>query len=88
MQKKVVIAMISIIILNYNAGQLLIDCVDSIINSNLKEFEIILVDNASVDSSHLKCKEKFNDIELISNKENFSQCDCILVESLLNIDVG
>ena len=24
----------------------------------------------------------------ISNKENFSQCDCILVESLLNIDVG
>ena len=53
----------------------MIDCVDSIINSNLKEFEIILVDNASVDSSHLKCKEKFNDIELISNKENFGYCE-------------
>ena len=54
--------MISIIILNYNAGQLLIDCVESIMKSNLEDFEIILVDNLSIDSSHLKCKEKFDNV--------------------------
>ena len=67
--------MISIIILNYNTGQLLIDCVESIIDSDLKDFEIILVDNNSVDNSHIECKKKFKDIELISNKENFGYCE-------------
>ena len=67
--------MISIIILNYNAGQLLIDCVESIMKSNLEDFEIILVDNLSIDSSHLKCKEKFDNVILIENKENIGYCE-------------
>jgi len=67
--------MISIIILNYNAGQLLIDCVESIMKSNLEDFEIILVDNLSTDSSQLKCKEKFDNVILIENKKNLGYCD-------------
>ena len=67
--------MISIIILNYNAGDLLIKCVESIIKSNLKDFEIILVDNASTDDSHTKCKEKFKNIKLIPSKINWGYCE-------------
>ena len=43
---------ISIVILNYNAGQLLLDCVESITNTDYKNYEIIIVDNASNDNSH------------------------------------
>ena len=67
--------LISIIILNYNAGNLLIDCVDSIQKSVYTNYEIILVDNISKDSSHKKCKEKFSSIKLIENKENLGYCE-------------
>ena len=67
--------LISIVILNYNAGDLLIDCIESIQNSIYKNFEIILVDNVSKDNSHKKCKEKFLDIKLIENSENLGYCE-------------
>jgi GT2 family glycosyltransferase len=67
--------LVSIIILNYNAGDLLLDCVSSIFESNYKNFEIILVDNVSKDQSHKKCKEKFPDINLIENSENLGYCE-------------
>jgi hypothetical protein len=67
--------LVSIIILNYNAGQLLIDCVDSILKTDYPNLEVILVDNASKDQSHLKCKEKFPKIILIENTENLGYCE-------------
>ena len=67
--------LVSIIILNYNAGDLLLDCVSSIFKSNYKNFEIILVDNISKDQSHKKCKEKFPNIKLIENSENLGYCE-------------
>lgn len=67
--------LISIIILNYNSGKLIIDCVGSILKSNYKNFEIIVVDNVSKDNSHQKCKEKFNMISLIENEKNFGYCE-------------
>ena len=67
--------LISIIILNYNAGDLLLDCISSILNSNYKNFEIIVVDNVSNDQSHKKCKEQFPDITLIENSENLGYCE-------------
>ena len=45
-------ALISIIILNYNAGKLLLDCVESILQTNYDNYEIIIVDNQSKDNSH------------------------------------
>ena len=62
--------LVSIIILNYNFGDLLLKCVESIKNSNYTNYEIILVDNASRDNSHKLCKEKFPEINLIENEKN------------------
>ena len=67
--------LVSIIILNYNAGQLLLDCVNSIKKSNYDNFEIIIVDNMSNDQSHKKCKLKFPEVKLIENMKNFGYCE-------------
>ena len=67
--------LVSIIILNYNADQLLLDCVESIMETNYDNFEVIIVDNASVDDSHIKCKEKFKKIRLIENEKNLGYCE-------------
>jgi GT2 family glycosyltransferase len=67
--------LVSIIILNYNAGKLLLNCVESILKSDFKNYEIIVVDNNSKDKSHLLCKERFEKIELIENSKNFGFCE-------------
>ena len=67
--------LVSIIILNYNAGKLLEECIDSIYKSNYKNFEIIVVDNNSKDNSHIVCNEKFSSINLIENKKNLGYCE-------------
>ncbi len=66
---------VSVIILNYNAGDLLTDCVESLFNIIHKNFEVIVVDNASRDDSHKKCKDRFPKIRLIENKENLGYCE-------------
>ena len=66
--------LISIIILNYNAGNLLLDCIESILHSNYPNYEIIVVDNASNDQSHIKSKQKFPQIKLIENDKNLGYC--------------
>ena len=67
--------LVSIIVLNYNAGKLLSECVESIFDSNYNNLEVIVVDNVSKDNSHKECKEKFKKIKLIENKENLGYCE-------------
>ncbi len=67
--------LISIIILNYNAGKLLLNCIESVFKSKYENLEVIVVDNASSDKSHITCKEKFNKIRLISNETNLGYCE-------------
>ena len=67
--------LVSIIILNYNAGNLLLNCVDSVFKSTYPNFEVLVVDNISADNSHVICKEKFEKIQLIENKENLGYCE-------------
>jgi GT2 family glycosyltransferase len=67
--------LVSIIILNYNAGELLLDCIDSIQKSTYRNFEIIVIDNASNDNSHKKCKDRFPTIKLIENSKNLGYCE-------------
>ena len=62
--------LVSIIILNYNSGNLLVNCIDSIKKSSYSNYEIIVVDNASDDDSITLCKERFSDINLVRNKKN------------------
>ena len=66
---------VSVIILNYNAGDLLLNCVDSVLKTDYKNIELIVIDNASKDSSHIQCKERFPNIILIENKENLGYCE-------------
>ena len=66
--------LISIIILNYNAGDLILNCINSVVQTKYENYEIILVDNISTDNSHKKCKEKFKQIQLIENSKNYGYC--------------
>ena len=67
--------LISVIVLNYNAGELLLNCIESVKKSSYKNLEIIVVDNISTDKSQKTCKEKHPDIKLIQNDENFGYCE-------------
>ncbi|MBC7490421.1 MAG: glycosyltransferase family 2 protein, partial [Glaciimonas sp.] len=61
-------AVISTIIVNYNAGVYLRSCVDSLLNCPL-EIEIIVVDNASMDSS-LDALQGLPSVKIIKNSNN------------------
>jgi len=62
--------LISIVIVNYNGKKYLHNCLKSVFDSNYKNFEVILVDNASEDGSDLEATKKFPEIKLIKNKKN------------------
>ncbi len=65
---------LSIIILNYNVKDLLLNCLESIFQSKgkLDRWQVIVVDNASSDGSVEAVREKYNDkiVEVIENKTN------------------
>tara|TARA_Y100000996_G_scaffold244179_1_gene192031 strand:- start:194 stop:1240 length:1047 start_codon:yes stop_codon:yes gene_type:complete len=67
--------LVSIVILNYNAGKLLDDCIHSIHKTEKVNFEIILVDNASTDKSYKEYTQKFPDVNLIENSKNLGYCE-------------
>ncbi len=62
---------LTISIVNYNAGKYLLSCLDSLekVQSEL-EFDVFVVDNASIDGSLEKAKNKYPSNNYISNKEN------------------
>ena len=66
--------LVSIIVLNYNAKNLLVNCIDSIFKSNYRNLEVILVDNHSDDDSFEICKNNHPEINLILNKTNLGYC--------------
>jgi GT2 family glycosyltransferase len=61
-------AIISIVIVNYNAGELLYSCVTSALNCPL-EVEVIVVDNNSTDNSLVSLAE-LSDVQIIKNSSN------------------
>lgn len=64
---------LSIIILNYNVRDLLLNCLESIVKNKGKEnnWQIIVVDNASSDGSVEKVDEIYrNKVEIIRNRTN------------------
>jgi len=68
-------SLVSIVVLNYNAGKLLDDCISSIYKTEKVNFELILVDNASTDKTYRECIQKFPDVKLIENKKNLGYCE-------------
>ena len=67
--------LVSVIILNYNAGKLLSECIESVLETDYENFEVIVVDNASKDNSVNICKEKFNSVKIIENEKNLGYCE-------------
>ena len=63
---------LSIIILNYNVRELLLNCLESIFkNKGIDDhWQVIVVDNASSDDSVEAVRKQFPQVELIANKEN------------------
>lgn len=62
---------LSIVIVNFNVRYYLLNCIASILSSDTTiKFEIIVVDNASVDGSLEAVGELHPKIKLIANKEN------------------
>ena len=61
--------MYSIIIVNYNGGKLLLNCIKSVLH-NTKHFELILVDNNSTDGSGELAVQLLPTAKLIRNRSN------------------
>lgn len=62
---------VSIIIVNWNTRDILYECLKSVFKqTNWVEFEVIVVDNASIDGSQKMVKSKFPQGTLIQNQSN------------------
>jgi len=62
--------MISIIIVNYNGRHFLDACLSSLVVQTFRDFEIIIVDNASMDGSTEYLNSRFPSVKVIENKQN------------------
>ena len=61
---------ISIIVLNYNNKEIIFKCLNSLIDFNKYKYEIIVVDNGSVDGSYEEIKKNYPNIRLFKNTKN------------------
>ncbi len=59
-----------IIILNWNNAPDTINCLDSLRNIDYPNYEIVLIDNGSVDGSVEKIRGLFPEIKIVENEEN------------------
>ena len=60
----------SVVILNYNGGEDVIECLESVRNIDYPSYEIIVVDNASTDNSVESIRKKFPEVKIIQNETN------------------
>jgi GT2 family glycosyltransferase len=60
----------TIIILNYNGGNHVVECLESIFSTRTLDFELIFIDNNSSDGSQDVCREKFPQMRFVQNTKN------------------
>jgi len=66
-----VLKSIGIVICNYNKRDYVLQCIQSVIESKMQDFDVYVVDNASEDDSVEMIQKEYGDkVELIVNKEN------------------
>lgn len=62
---------VGIVICNYNKEDAVLDCIQSILESEFTDFDLYVVDNGSTDNSVQKIKEKYGkELVLLENQEN------------------
>jgi len=62
--------LISIIIVTYNSSEVILSCLESVCSQFKRRVEVIVVDNASKDSTADIVRQKFPEVNLIENKQN------------------
>jgi len=70
--------LVSVILTNYNHSKYVAEAIESVLMQSFKDFELIIIDDASSDSSFAVIK-KYNDkrIKFIKNEFNLGQCRSI-----------
>ncbi|MDP8245711.1 MAG: glycosyltransferase family 2 protein [Candidatus Hinthialibacter antarcticus] len=63
--------LVSVVVLNYNGRQFIVDCIESVLKDSYGPKEILLVDNASSDGSLLTAYDYQDRITIIKNDENY-----------------
>ena len=61
---------VSIVIVNYNGKKLLKTILESIKKSSFRSYELIVLDNNSVDGSQQFIKKNYKNVKLVANKKN------------------
>lgn len=61
---------ISVVILTWNAKDLLSSCLESVFKQTYKDFEVIVVDNGSKDDTPDYIRKNYPQVSLIENKKN------------------
>lgn len=59
-----------VIILSYNGEKYLRECLSSLVNQNYNNYEVVVVDNASIDNTKSLIRNKFPWVKLIENRKN------------------
>lgn len=61
---------VTVVVVNWNAGELLDRCLASLMAQKLIPNEVILVDNASADNSVARVREKYKSVRIIESQKN------------------
>ena len=63
---------VGVVICNYNGEKCIIKCLEAIFNSDIMNFDVFVIDNASTDNSIDIIKKQYGDmVNIICNEENF-----------------
>jgi hypothetical protein len=63
-------AVLTVIVVNWNGRQLLPECLSSLSNQSLKDVEVLLVDNGSTDDSVSLVRSQFPTVRILTLREN------------------
>jgi N-acetylglucosaminyl-diphospho-decaprenol L-rhamnosyltransferase len=61
---------VSLVVVNFNAGPAILDCLGSVVGRDDVESEVILVDNGSTDGSRELARNRFPELRLVELGEN------------------
>jgi len=68
-------ALVSIVILNWNGKEHLVDCLESVLQTTYAPLEIIVVDNGSTDGSVSLVRSKYASVQILENGQNLGYAE-------------
>jgi GT2 family glycosyltransferase len=74
MENPLNLPLVSIIILNYNGGEMFLNCLRSVLKTEYPSYEVVVVDNGSTDGSIDVAEQMFSRVRCIKNNRNLGFC--------------